>query len=276
MKIKWFNQSTGAGRIFWVFIISCCLLSMNTQDGHIQIADSQDHYAGKYISDRNILLVVGDENGTSEPGKGIGDVFIHHRLETVLGHNVILGFDDAPADELQAAAAAADLVIVAESVTSRKLLDKLNTVETPIINCEAHLQDDMGCTPKGTGGDPGEPSDFNYGVRDKETQITIVMPEHPLAAGKKGNMTVYREPKQVNWGKVAESAEVIATLPGEKVAASIYVYKKGSKLYDGTTAAGLRVGFFLEDDDKTGTANLMTEDGLRLFDAAVEFALSMN
>jgi hypothetical protein len=221
----------------------------------------------------NILLVVGDENGTSALGKGIGDVFIINRLETELGHNVKLGFDNVPADELQRAAAKADLVIVAESVTSRKLLDKLKPVETPILNYEAHAQDDMGLTALEPGGDPGEPPDCAYGVRDKETAINIIAPSHPLAAGMKGNVTVYREPKQITWGTVGKNAEVVAILPGEKRGATIYVYRKGSELFDGTIAAGLRVGFFLEDDDKTGTANLMTDEGLRLFDAAVKYAL---
>jgi hypothetical protein len=36
----------------------------------------------------------------------------------------------------------------------------------------------------------------------------------------------------------------------------------------------LRVGLFLEDDDVTGTPILMTEDGLKLFDAAVAFTAS--
>jgi len=221
----------------------------------------------------NILFVVGDENGTSATGEGIGDVIIFNRLETELGHNVKLGFDDAPADELQRAAAKADLVIVSESVTSRKLLDKLKPVETPIINYEAFVQDDLGLTALEPGGDPGEPPENAYGVRDKETDITIVTPSHPLAAGRTGNVTVYHEPKQITWGTVSKSAEVVAILPGEKRGATIYVYRKGSELFDGTIAAGLRVGFFLEDDDETGTANMLTEEGLRLFDTAVKFAL---
>jgi hypothetical protein len=242
-----------------VFSISLCLASMN------QITASD--------GGSNILLVVGDENGTSEPGKGIGDVFIINRLETELGHNVKLGFDDAPADELQRAAAEADLVIVAESVTSRKLLDKLKPVETPIINYEAFVQDDMGLTALEPSGDPGEPPEFAYGARDEETSITIVATSHPLAAGKTGDVAVYREPKQITWGTVANSAEVVAILPGEKRGATIYVYRKGSELFDGSIAAGLRIGFFLEDDDETGTANMLTGDGLLLFDTAVKFAL---
>jgi len=35
----------------------------------------------------------------------------------------------------------------------------------------------------------------------------------------------------------------------------------------------MRIGFFLEEENITGTSNFMTEDGLRLFDTAVKFAL---
>ena len=89
----------------------------------------------------------------------------------------------------------------------------------------------------------------------------------------KGNVTVYKVPREVTWGKVGKNATVIATLSGKSVAAAIYIYNKGDVLFDGTKAAGMRIGFFLEEENKTGTSNYMTEDGLRLFDAAVRFAL---
>ena len=37
-----------------------------------------------------ILMIVGDDNETVEPGQGTGDVFIRNRLEKVMGHEVIL------------------------------------------------------------------------------------------------------------------------------------------------------------------------------------------
>ena len=100
------------------------------------------------------------------------------------------------------------------------------------------------------------------------------MPDHPLAAGLKGHVTIYKEPREVTWGKVGKNAKVIATLTGKKEAAAIYVYDKGAVLFDGTKAAGMRIGFFIEEENRTGTSNIMTEDGIRLFDAAVKFALS--
>lgn len=241
----------------------------------ITIARSGDTVPGaeEHFQVSNILLIVGDENGKSEPGNGIGDVFIRNRLEKVLGHKVFLGIDSAPSEELYAASAEADLVIVSESSTSRKLQDKLKSVITPVINYESFIQDEMGLTAKEPSGDPGEPDDYAYGVRNKDSSIDIIMPDHPLAAGLEGTVKVYQEPKQITWGKVGKNAKVIATLTGEKSAAVIYIYDQGAKLFDGTTAAGMRIGIFLEDDDETGTANLMTVEGLSLFDAAVKFAL---
>jgi hypothetical protein len=226
------------------------------------------------LQGKTILMIVGDENRTAVPGQGTGDVFIRNRLEKVLGHKVILGIDSVSPGELFAAAQKADLVIVSESTTSMLLKNKLKSVTTPIISYEAFIQDEMGLTAVERPGDPGEPEDFNYGVRKLDTGIDILMPDHPLAAGLKEHVTIYKEPREVTWGKVGKNAKVIATLTGKKEAAAIYVYDKGVGLFDGTKAAGMRIGFFIEEENRTGTSNIMTEDGIRLFDAAVKFALS--
>jgi hypothetical protein len=228
------------------------------------------------VPGKTILLVVGDDNRTAVPGEGTGDIFIRNRLEKVLGHKVILGVDSTSSEKLYAVAESVDLVIVSESSTSMLLKNKLKPVSTPVINYEAFIQDEMGLTAVERPGDPGEPEDFAYGVRGKDTGIDIVMPDHPLAAGLMGHVVIYREPRQVSWGKVGRSAKVIATLTGKKEAATIYIYNKGDKLFDGTSAAGMRIGFFLEEENVTGTSNFMTGEGLRLFDAAVKFALGEN
>jgi hypothetical protein len=220
-----------------------------------------------------ILMIVGDDNETVEPGKGIGDVFIRNRLEKVLGHEVLLLIETESSSTLYEAIEFSDLVIVSESVFSLRLRDKLKSVRIPILNYESFIQDEMGMTAREPSGDPGEPEDYAYGVREKDTGIDIIMPGHPLAAGLEGHVTIYREPRQVSWGKVGEGAKVIATLTGKKEGAAIYVYEKGTELFDGTEAAGMRIGFFLEEENITGTSNFMTEEGLRLFDAAIKFAL---
>jgi hypothetical protein len=220
-----------------------------------------------------ILMIVGDDNETVEPGQGTGDIFIRNRLEKVLGHEVILFFETESLSTLHEAVEFADLVIVSESIFSLRLRDKLKSVTIPVINYESFIQDEMGMTAREPSGDPGEPEDFAYGVREKDTGIDIVMPGHPLAAGLEGHVKIYKEPRQVTWGKVGAGAKVIATLTGKKEAAALYIYDKGAELFDGTEAAGMRIGFFLEEENITGTSNFMTEEGLLLFDAAVEYAL---
>jgi hypothetical protein len=222
--------------------------------------------------DERILLVVGNENGTSMRGEGIGDKYLRARLE-MQGYTVTIAGDNVPGPQLQMAAAQANLVIVSESVGSAMLQGKLKPVATPILNYEAFIQDEMGLTPPGPPGDPGLPANFALGVKANETRIDIVMPGHPLAAGLSGTVAVYRMPRSITWGKVAATAEVVATLPGDRAGIAIYVYRKAARLQDDSVAAGLRVGFFLEDDDTTGTANLMTDEGLRLLDAAVKFTI---
>lgn len=221
-----------------------------------------------------ILLINGTSNNTvPRGGLSVGDAFLMQRLESASGHRTRVMEDAAEASAMRAAADSADLVLVLESVTSTLLLDKLKGTPTPILNCEAFIQDDLGLTAAGPSGDPGPPSRFAFGVLDGQSALDVTAGGHPLAAGLSGRVEVYTAPKQVNWGKVAASAQMVATLAGDRDGATLYVYAKGAQLFDGSAAAGLRIGFFLEDDNETGTPNLMTPDGLNLFDAAVAHAL---
>jgi hypothetical protein len=221
----------------------------------------------------DILLVNGDSNRTTpQGGLSIGDKFVRDRLQAA-GRGVAVVADSASRDSLERAASRCDAVLVLESVTSAKLAGKLKAVAKPILNCEAFIQDEMGLTATGPAGDPGAPDRFALGVLDNATDIRIAAPGHPLAAGLAGTVTVYTAPKEITWGKVGPEATVVATLASDTSGAALYVYEKGARLFDGTPAAGMRLGLFLEDDNTTGTPNLMTPQGLALFDRAVAYAL---
>jgi hypothetical protein len=221
-----------------------------------------------------VLVIYGNSNGTVNEGSySLGDAWVKQRLETALHHQVRFMWDQTSKELMLAAADTSDLVMVLESTTSTYLTDKLKTTPVPIMNCEAMIQDDMGLTATGTSCDPGPPSKCPYGVVDSAADIVIKDSTHPLAAGLHGQVHVYSALKEINWGKVAATAHVIATLASDPSGAAIYTYEKGSKLFDGTTAAGLRIGFFVEDDNKTGTATLFTPEGIQLFDAAVNYGL---
>ncbi|HKY20342.1 MAG TPA: hypothetical protein VJM31_03910 [Vicinamibacterales bacterium] len=221
-------------------------------------------------------MICGDENATVMMGTSISDVFVKNRLELEMGHKVTRMAHDADAKKMLAAANAADLVIIVESVGSGTVGTKIVSTPTPILNSEAFLQDEFGLVnPKGESVDPGLPDAAAFGTIEKQTAITITNPGHPLAAALNGRVQVYRFPREMNWGKdTAPSAEAIATLPDYPSAKLIYMVRKGAKLYDGTPAPGLRIQYFIENDNETGTANLMTAEGLRLFDAAINYALT--
>lgn len=251
-------------------------LSACAQTGTEQLPIGAQLPAVQTLPSKEILLVVGNENRTVLDGTSIGDVFVRNRLVLDMGHQVTVVADTAEGDEMLAAANAADLVIIAESVTSPILGTKLVSTPTPILFYEAFLPDEFGLVNPATRGvDPGAPDEGDYGAIEDQTHISIVDPDHPLAAGLAGSVQVYRFPREMNWGRdIAPDAEVVAVLPDYPSAALIYYLRKGAPRYDGTPSPGLRLSFFVENDNDTGTFNLMTHYGLRLFDAAVDFALT--
>src|SRR4029079_14968414 len=74
---------------------------------------------------KNILMVCGDESRKVLMCTSIGDVFVKNRLEIDMGHKVTRIPHDAPADKMLAAANAADLVILAESLLSATVGTKI-------------------------------------------------------------------------------------------------------------------------------------------------------
>jgi hypothetical protein len=75
--------------------------------------------------DKDILIVCGDENRTYLKCTSIDDRFLELHLRLDLGHRVTMMPDDTDAAEMQAAADAADLIIIPESVLSNFVGDKL-------------------------------------------------------------------------------------------------------------------------------------------------------
>jgi hypothetical protein len=304
--------------------------------------------AGGVPGNKNILMVCGDENGTVKMCTSVDDIALKNRLELVLGHRVTMMGHDTDDAKMLAAANAADLVVIPESVLSGQIDKALVSTPTPIVSSESFLQDEFGLiVPPFAPVDPGYPGGLtveqlqaasrllydaglllniqvpppadpnannaqrnayraavdkaaaaalakatkpSHGVTVDQMDIVITDPDHPLAAGLSGRVHVYQQMREMNWGAhLAPGAHVVATLApslaaaGDAVgnvasdyssAAVIYFVPKGGKLADGSAAPGLRVQLFVENENGPGTYNLMTEDGLRIFDAAINFALS--
>jgi hypothetical protein len=217
----------------------------------------------------NILFIAALDEGTKP-----SDDALFAFLEG-LGHTVTYFDDDATEAETEAAAAAADLVFISESVGSGKIQNEITEMEVPMVTTEAWAFEEMGLTASGTG----------EGLEVDTNDIEIVLPEHPLAAGFSGTVSVFtaitgpRNAARLTKGSAGESATVVAraTLSDGATYDVIWVYEKGAKLAippaDGSPqrAADIRVCFGLDEQSYL----LWNENAYALFQAAINFGLGI-
>jgi hypothetical protein len=110
----------------------------------------------------------------------------------------------------------------------------------------------------------------------ERTQINILEPGHPLAAGLSGTVTVFNTPQwtQYGLGRLADGVTLIAAATENPDEHAIFAADVGDELLgDGSdgfpaTAAGRRVMFFVSDQ---GFSEL-TPQGIQLFNAAIDWA----
>jgi len=197
-----------------------------------------------------------------------------------LGHTVTYLDDDENAADTQAAAMENDLVFISESCGSAKVQLELTAVEKPIVTCEAWAAYEMGLGYTDKGGYPVLSPD-----------ITIVAPDHPLAAGFSGTIPVVTEltgdrgDARIAAGQAGAEATVIARVRlededdnfTEKTFDAIWVYEKGATLpvppLDGSPreAADIRIVFGLDEQSYL----LWNENAFALLNASLNFGLGI-
>jgi hypothetical protein len=189
-----------------------------------------------------------------------------------LGHTVTYFDDDEDEATTEAAAAAADLVFISESVGSGGIREEITEVEVPMIVNEMWAWDEMGLT-HGGGADELVVT----------TNIEIVNPGHPLAAGLSGSVTLLTDTTsslgecRLGKGIAGDDATVIATatLADGETYDILFVYEKGAALptppTDGSpqVAADVRVCYgFHEFCDP-----VLTDNAYALLEAAIKYIL---
>ncbi|MHC4174773.1 MAG: DUF1349 domain-containing protein [Planctomycetota bacterium] len=202
-----------------------------------------------------------------------GDDALKVFLES-LGHTVTY-FDDGENEATtEAAAAAADVVFISESVSSSQIRTEITEIETPMVITEAWGYDEMGLT-LGTG----------EGLEVATTDIEIVAPEHPLAAGLSGTVSVLtdiagsRGTARFTTGRAGSEATVIAraTLSDSVTYDVIFVYEKGAALpvppTDGSPRVAADIRVCLGFDEQSFL--LWNENAYALLEAAINFALGI-
>jgi hypothetical protein len=191
-----------------------------------------------------------------------------------LGHTVTYFDDDENEATTEAAAAAAEVVFISESVSSGQIRTEITEIETPMVITEAWGYDEMGLT-LGTG----------EGLEVATTDIEIVAPEHPLAAGLSGTVSVLTDATGVRGmarfttGMAGNEATVIATatLSDSVTYDVVFVYEKGATLpvppADGSPRVAADIRVCLGFDEQSYL--LWNENAYALLEAAINFALGI-
>ncbi|PYI86699.1 MAG: hypothetical protein DME26_08575, partial [Verrucomicrobia bacterium] len=165
------------------------------------------------------------------------------------------------ADSDVSQAAGQDLIVISSTLGSGTIADKFTATAVPVLLWEASLADEFGYNANNVNG-------TTFGG----TQINIVNPSHPLAAGLgAGIKTVVTTASTFSTpdnplvaGAVVVATEVGGTRP------VIVAIEKGTPLNPVRIAAApaRRAVFYFQDD----TARFSTDDGWTLFDSAVNWA----
>ena len=208
-----------------------------------------------------ILMHGGDADATSG-----ADAAVFAHLQSVYGvDNVTYMEGDAAAAD-GSSANGFDAVVISATLGSGSMRNKYEDAPQGVMNWEQALMRQA----------EGE---FNMSVaghtQPDQTQIQIVDPSHPLAAGLSGVVTVTSAPGTMSFGTgdVASGVSLVASsMEGDN---AIFAANVGDALLgDGSpgnpaTAAGKRAMFFLEDNNFAD----LTPEGLALFDAAVAYVV---
>ncbi|ENX21784.1 hypothetical protein F892_01022 [Acinetobacter vivianii] len=155
-----------------------------------------------------------------------------------------------------------DLVILSSTVASKNLKSGWRQLPIPLMTWENDYLDDLAMT--------GKRIDTDFGEVEKERYLWLVNAPHPLSAHlPAGTRNVYKAQSPMSWGKPGLGATIIATIYGQPEKVAIWGYEKGATMDYESLAPAKRLMFFLNNE----TFPNLSEDGLKLFDASVQWLL---
>ena len=198
----------------------------------------------------DILLITGTRSCPS-------DLAIRQNLED-RGFSVIVVSDrEVGVDH----ALKTDLVVISESVYSRRINTTFRNLPRPIIVSEPWLFHHMGMTESNFGVD--------FGMARRQSVLTISDTPHQMTAALAGNVSITHRNRAIGWGVPGTQAIKVATLENDAGRCPVFAYDKGASM-PGMVAPAKRVGFFLHRN----SAAYLTSEGWALFDAAVDWCLA--
>jgi hypothetical protein len=227
----------------------------------------------------NLTAKATDNSGISATSAGVSVtvgtpptqiLFLHGATATasdveVVAYLTAKGFqvtDLAAPGSTTADATGKDLLVISSSVGSGDVV-KFAPSTVPIVNWESAVYDEMGI----------EANNVNGVTIATQTTVEIVDATHPLAAGLPAGVRTFYSAAggMTSLGALVPSAKVVAKSTDGTDRPLIFAIEKGAALNPArlSTAPARRVGFSLDND----SFRLTTDDGKKLFDAAVNWAL---
>jgi len=203
---------------------------------------------------RNVLFV---SQAKAAPEIVAADAKVQEHLKA-LGYTVTFADQREPVN-----VTGQDLVVISSGVSAHVLEGKFRAVPVPVVLWEAYVLPHMGLT--------GKKEDADFGTKEgKNRYLWLVNAPHPLSAGlPAGLLNVVQKGGPMNWGRPGPGAIVIATLPGELEKSPLFAYERGATMDGENLAPARRVMVFLDNT----TFPLLNDAGLKLFDAAVSWAI---
>jgi hypothetical protein len=210
---------------------------------------------GSSACDPDVLLVVGNTTLNT------GDNWVKNRLQS-LGLNVtVKSATSATASD----ATGNGLVVISTTVNSTDVNTKFTNVTVPVVTWESYLLDDLNMT--------GTAAQVDYGEDNTYSSLVINNANHPLSAGLSGTVQVFTSGVWIRWGATSNAAAIkAASVAGQAAWNGVFGYEKNTAMQGGFMAPARRVSIFLNDD----TPTLLTTNGMKLFDAAIEWAVGCN
>ncbi len=202
---------------------------------------------------RNVLFV---SQTKAAPEIVAADAKAQEHLRT-LGYVVTFADQKDPVN-----VAGQDVVVISSGVSAHVVEAKFKAVPVPVVTWESYILPHMGLT--------GKKEDADFGTKEgKNRYLWMVNAPHALSAGlPAGLLNVVQKGGPMNWGRPGPGAIIIATLPGELDKSPLFAYERGATMDGENLAPARRVMVFLDNT----TFPMLNEAGLKLFDAAVQWA----
>lgn len=159
-----------------------------------------------------------------------------------------------------------DLIFIAGDVKAKTITSAYRTTTVPVFTTKPWLLDFLGMT------DYQPQHDYGEDEKEEQSFLWLVNAPNPIQAGFPNGMfmPVKHAIKVYNWGRPLPSAQVIAFLPGEPDKGFIFAYERGVYSDHEFVMPSRRIFFGLAPDQ----FDLLTPDGLKLFDSCAAWALA--